>query len=41
MRRPGVLPENPYHELAWIVGDPSIGEGTWIGAFTVIDAPAG
>lgn len=40
-RRPGVLPENPYHELAWIVGDPSIGEGTWIGAFTVIDGSGG
>jgi acetyltransferase-like isoleucine patch superfamily enzyme len=41
VRRPGVLPENPYHELAWIVGDPSIGEGTWIGAFTVIDGSGG
>src|SRR4051794_39989914 len=40
-RRPAVLPENPYHELAWIVGEPSIGEGTWIGAFTVIDGSGG
>ncbi len=31
------LPENPYHPLAWIVGDPEIGEGTWIGAFCVVD----
>lgn len=40
-RTPGRLPENPYHELAWIVGEPSIGEGTWIGAFTVIDGSGG
>lgn len=31
------LPENPYNPHAWIVGNPRIGEGTWIGAFTVID----
>ena len=31
------LPENPYNPHAWIVGEPEIGEGTWIGAFTVID----
>lgn len=35
------LPENPYHPLAWIVGTPQIGEGTWIGAFTVIDGSGG
>lgn len=40
-RTPGRLPENPYHELAWIVGEPSIGDGTWIGAFTVIDGSGG
>jgi acetyltransferase-like isoleucine patch superfamily enzyme len=40
-RQPGRLPENPYHEQAWIVGEPSIGEGTWIGAFTVIDGSGG
>jgi acetyltransferase-like isoleucine patch superfamily enzyme len=38
---PGRLPANPYNEHAWIVGDPAIGEGTWIGAFTVIDASGG
>ncbi|WP_300594773.1 acyltransferase [Microbacterium sp.] len=37
----GALPENPYNALAWIVGDPEIGEGTWIGAFTVIDGSGG
>jgi acetyltransferase-like isoleucine patch superfamily enzyme len=31
------LPGNPYNALAWILGEPEIGEGTWIGAFTVID----
>lgn len=40
-RTPGVLPPNPYHEHAWVVGEPTIGEGTWIGAFTVIDGSGG
>lgn len=35
------LPRNPYNPLAWVVGDPTIGEGTWIGAFTVIDGSGG
>lgn len=39
--RPGGLPENPWNEHAWVVGEPQIGEGTWIGAFTVIDGSGG
>src|SRR5882757_577181 len=35
------LPENPYHKLAWIAGQPEIGAGTWIGAFTLIDGLGG
>lgn len=35
------LPENPYNPHAWIVGSPVVGEGTWIGAFTVIDGSGG
>jgi acetyltransferase-like isoleucine patch superfamily enzyme len=35
------LPPNPYNPHAWISGDPIIGEGTWIGAFTVIDGSGG
>jgi acetyltransferase-like isoleucine patch superfamily enzyme len=35
------LPPNPYNPHAWITGDPEIGEGTWIGAFTVIDGSGG
>lgn len=35
------LPENPYNPNAWIIGDPVIGEGTWIGAFTLIDGSGG
>jgi acetyltransferase-like isoleucine patch superfamily enzyme len=35
------LPDNPYNAHAWIIGDPVIGEGTWIGAFTVIDGSGG
>ncbi len=39
--RPGALPANPWNEHAWVVGDPEIGEGTWIGAFTVLDGSGG
>ncbi|MFJ4224646.1 acyltransferase [Microbacterium sp. NPDC089695] len=35
------LPPNPYHPLAWIVGEPVIGDDVWIGAFTVIDGSGG
>lgn len=35
------LPENPYHELAWIAGQPEIGPDCWIGAFTLIDGLGG
>ena len=47
MRRPTVphdgaaLPANPYNPHAWVVGEPEIGDGTWIGAFTVIDGSGG
>lgn len=36
-----LLPANPYHPLAWLVGEPTIGEDVWIGAFTVIDGSGG
>jgi carbonic anhydrase/acetyltransferase-like protein (isoleucine patch superfamily) len=32
------LPPNIYNPAAWILGKPSVGEDTWIGAFTLIDA---
>jgi carbonic anhydrase/acetyltransferase-like protein (isoleucine patch superfamily) len=35
------LPDNPYNPTCWITGDPEIGEGTWIGAFTLIDGSGG
>ncbi len=41
VRTPGKLPSNDYHEAAWFVGEPVIGAGTWIGAFTVIDGSGG
>ena len=31
-------PENPYHPLAWIRGEPEIGAGTYIGGFSEINA---
>lgn len=38
---PASLPPNAYNEHAWIVGDPEIGDGTWIGAFTHLDGSGG
>jgi acetyltransferase-like isoleucine patch superfamily enzyme len=35
------LPPNKWNEHAWVVGEPEIGDGTWIGAFTVIDGSGG
>jgi acetyltransferase-like isoleucine patch superfamily enzyme len=35
------LPANRFNPHAWIVGEPVVGEGTWIGAFTVIDGSGG
>jgi acetyltransferase-like isoleucine patch superfamily enzyme len=37
----GGLPANPYHPHAWILGEPEIAPGCWIGAFTVIDGSGG
>jgi acetyltransferase-like isoleucine patch superfamily enzyme len=37
---PGFNP-NPYNPHAWIIGEPEIGDGTWIGAFTVVDGSGG
>ena len=30
--------ENPFHPLVWINGDPEIGEGTYIGGFSEVNA---
>jgi len=30
-----------YNPHCWIIGNPQIGEGVWIGAFTLIDAQGG
>jgi acetyltransferase-like isoleucine patch superfamily enzyme len=35
------IPPNKYNPHAWIIDNPEIGEGTWIGAFTVIDGIGG
>lgn len=35
------IEDNPYNPHAWLIGDPQIGPGTWIGAFTVIDGSGG
>ena len=33
--------DNGYNELAWFVGEPVIGDGTWIGPFCMIDGSGG
>jgi acetyltransferase-like isoleucine patch superfamily enzyme len=35
------IPANRYNAHCWITGTPTIGEGTWIGAFTLIDGQGG
>ena len=35
------FPPNPYNPHAGIIGEPEIGEGCWIGAFTVLDGSGG
>ena len=35
------FPPNPYNPHAWVIDEPQIGEGTWIGAFTLIDGSGG
>lgn len=35
------FPPNPWNPHAWVIGEPEVGEGTWIGAFTVIDGSGG
>jgi len=32
------IPSNKYNPHAWILGKPTVGRDTWIGAFTLIDA---
>ena len=35
------IPPNPYNPHAWVIGNPKIGKGTWIGAFCLIDGMGG
>ena len=35
------IPPNPYNPHCWITHEPKIGEGTWIGAFTLLDGRGG
>lgn len=35
------LPANRWNRHALVVGEPTVGEGTWIGPFTVIDGSGG
>lgn len=35
------FPVNPYNPHCWITGTPDIGEGCWIGPFTLIDGIGG
>jgi acetyltransferase-like isoleucine patch superfamily enzyme len=35
------IPPNRFNPHCWITGEPVIGEGTWIGAYTLIDGQGG
>lgn len=35
------IPRNRFNPHCWITGEPEIGPGTWIGAFTLIDGQGG
>lgn len=35
------IPTNPYNPHAWIINNPKIGEGCWIGAFVLLDGIGG
>jgi acetyltransferase-like isoleucine patch superfamily enzyme len=35
------LPPNRFNAHCWVTGSPAVGEGTWIGAFTLIDGQGG
>lgn len=35
------IPSNRFNNHCWITGEPQIGPGTWIGAFTLIDGQGG
>lgn len=35
------IPANPFNPHCWITGKPEIGEGTWIGAFSLVDGLGG
>ena len=35
---PWGIPSNRFHPLVWIVGNPEIGEGTYIGGFSEVNA---
>ena len=35
---PWGIPDNPFHPLVWVLGDPEIGEDTYIGGFSIVNA---
>ncbi len=37
----GPFPPNRFHPLTWIIGEPEIGAGTWIGPFCLMDGSGG
>lgn len=34
-------PATPWNPLAWVVGEPEVGEGTWVGPFCLLDGSGG
>jgi acetyltransferase-like isoleucine patch superfamily enzyme len=35
------FPDNPWNAYCWVIGEPQVGEGCWIGAFTLLDGSGG
>lgn len=35
------LPPNPWNPHCWVVGEPEVGDGCWIGAFCLLDGSGG
>ena len=35
------LPDNPYNPHAWVLGEPEVGDGCWVGAFALLDGSGG
>jgi acetyltransferase-like isoleucine patch superfamily enzyme len=35
------FPDNPYNAYCWVIGEPDVGTGCWVGAFVTLDGSGG